>query len=200
MKEQSFTVRPLAPDLLPDFMDLFDHRAFSDNPQWAHCYCVFFHHPGTVGEWMAETGESNRRRAAGLIESGLLKGFLAYRGGIPVGWCNANRKRSFCFNKERVEAPGDGDDETLSVVCFVIAPGFRRMGASRALLDAVIDHYRGSGLRRIEAYPSREGPSGEGGRDADHYHGPLSLYLKRGFRIVRELERYLVVELPLRGA
>jgi GNAT superfamily N-acetyltransferase len=194
MMKNEFTVKPMTGELVPDFLDFFDRRAFSDNPQWAHCYCAFFHHAGTTEQWMAETAGSNRKRAAGLIESGAMKGFLAYRGNEPAGWCNANVKSAFCFNKERVEAPGEGDDGTVAVVCFVIAPEFRRMGVAGALLESVIDRYRGTSIRCIEAYPSTEGA-----KDSDHYHGPLPLYLKRGFTVTRDLGRYLVVDLPLDG-
>lgn len=114
-----------------------------------------------------------------------------------MGWCNANAKRAYTLNKERVEALGEDDRATVSVVCFVIAPDFRRRGIAAALLEAVIDQYRGTEFRRIEGYPSRDESSVEGGRDADHYHGPLSLFLKHGFTIARDLERYLVVTLPL---
>ncbi|MBL7137832.1 MAG: hypothetical protein ISS17_03550 [Bacteroidales bacterium] len=33
-------IRPLNPDLIFDWLDFFDNRAFTDNPFWKSCYCT----------------------------------------------------------------------------------------------------------------------------------------------------------------
>lgn len=71
---------PLASALLDVWLDFFDARAFSDNPEWRHCYCTFFHKSGPDG---GEAGPrmTNRKRAIRLIEEGRMRGYLALEEG-----------------------------------------------------------------------------------------------------------------------
>lgn len=187
-------IQALAPGLLDDFLDFFDHKAFADNPEWAWCYCAFFHHAGDESDWLKRSGRQNRDLAIDLIKSGAMKGFLAYDGKRPVGWCNANMKSAYFLEKNRKEAIGRDDARTIAIVCFVIDHEYRRRGISGLLLKGVLDHYRGRGMRLIEAYPSREAAG-----DAANYHGPLSLYLKNGFSIEEEMDSYYIVRASLEG-
>src|SRR5262245_49039429 len=83
-------IRPLAPDCLADYLDFFDHRAFTDNPQWAGCYCYFpYHDPKSSPEWQKRSAADNRQAACACIQSGHSQGYLAYDGDRVVGWCNA---------------------------------------------------------------------------------------------------------------
>lgn len=187
-------IKAPTPGLLDDFLDLFDHRAFVDNPKWAVCYCAFFHHVGDETDWLKRSGPQNRDLAIELIREGAMKGFLAYDGERPVGWCNANVKSAYSLEKNRKEVLGSDDARTIAIVCFVIDHEYRRRGISGLLLKGVLDHYRGTGIRLIEAYPSREAAG-----DAANYHGPLSLYLNNGFSIEGEMESYYIVRATLSG-
>ena len=44
------TIKRLTPDLLEDYLDFFDYRAFSDGSPFYPCYCsaYFNHHVGVV--------------------------------------------------------------------------------------------------------------------------------------------------------
>ena len=181
-------IRKMSRDTLGDFLSFFDETAFADNPEWRHCYCVFFHHAGDAGEWNSRSGEQNRGLAIELIASGVLSGFLAYDGSVPVGWCNANDKQSYSFDKNRKEVYTEEDGDIVSIVCFVISHLYRRRGVSTALLKDVIDWYAQSGKRYLEAYPVKTGRG-----DSENYHGPLSLYLKNGFHVEKEHDGYSVV-------
>jgi ribosomal protein S18 acetylase RimI-like enzyme len=148
-----------------------------------------------AGEWEKRSGAQNREGAASLIRVGGLSGFLAYEGGKPVGWCNANRKERYALlagSRELWEPQEDGS-RTLSVVCFVIAPGHRRRGIARELLSAACDEARARGLERVEAYPRKKARTA-----AELYHGPLELYRGQGFAVHRELPDYWIVRKPLR--
>jgi len=182
------------PGLFDDFLNFFDHRAFADNPEWAWCYRAFFHHAGDESDRLKRSGRENRDLAIDLIESGDMKGFLAYDGERPVGQCNANMKSAYFLEKNRKEATGRDDARTIAIVCFVIDHEYRRRGISRLLPKGVPEHCRGTGMRLIEAYPSREAAG-----DAANYHGPLSLYLKNGFSIEEEMDSYYIVRASLGG-
>ena len=42
----SVIIKSLGPELTDDFLYFFDNLAFSDNPEWAGCYCHFYHFKG----------------------------------------------------------------------------------------------------------------------------------------------------------
>ncbi len=181
-------IEPLTGALIPEYLRFFDTIGFTDNPDWSACYCTFYHQKGGVEAWSRTTKEGNRAAAIDLIKKGELRGFLAFEADTPAGFCNVNLKTAFSFDKNRQEVCGNADGETVSIVCFIIAPDKRRKGIGSRLLDAAIAHHRDGGIRRFEAYPARNASG-----DASNYHGPLSLYLSHGFSIVRECEDYTVV-------
>lgn len=185
-------IKQLSVDLLDDYLHFFDNIAFVDNREWEGCYCVFYHHAGDVKDWMARSKNDNREMAIGMIRENRLKGFLAYRDGRPVAWCNANDKRAFSFDKNLSRVYGASDADVVSVVCFLVSHTWRRSGISTMLLKQVMDHCRQSGKRCIEAYPFKNA-----GSDSEHYHGPLNLYLKNGFYIDAEYDTYYIVKYDL---
>ncbi len=169
-------IRPVTPESGPDVMQFFDLDAFSDNPMWGACYCMFFFRGGPRNEnWGEEPWAENRQDQMARISGGKTTGMLAYVDGRLAGWCNATA---------RAEFPGlaKGDDEGVaSVVCFAIAPPYRGHGLATQLLEGVISDFTDQGFRRLEAYPVRE-PRNE--RAA--YHGSLDLFQGFGFEIVSE--------------
>ncbi|MFX0076334.1 MAG: GNAT family N-acetyltransferase, partial [Candidatus Hermodarchaeota archaeon] len=71
-------IKQLTPDLLEDFLNFFDNIAFTDNPDWADCYCRFYHFPGSMKEWSRATKEQNRSAVINLINEKKMTGLLAY--------------------------------------------------------------------------------------------------------------------------
>ncbi|MEW6073208.1 MAG: GNAT family N-acetyltransferase [Planctomycetota bacterium] len=190
-----FTVRPLTPDLLPDWLAFFDERAFADHPAWASCYCAFFHADCSGEEWEKRTAAENRVAASRWIRDGRLRGYLAYAGEEAVGWVHA-APRLLIPNLARRERLAIDDAEHVgSIVCFVIARPSRRQGAAARLLAAAVDGFRAAGLRVAEAYPRTAGAG-----DAEHFPGPLRLYLAAGFHEVREFDTFAIVRRNLRAA
>lgn len=183
-------IRPLAPELLEDYLRFFDDVAFADHPEWSFCYCTFFH-LGKADEERIEQEckgsfprDTLRKVAIGLIETRALNGYLAYRDGAVVGWMNAADKRNYKKIAESAELWEEGDETpTKAVTCFIVAPDARRQGVATALLNCVIDDALTQGYRRIEAYP------GKGALDCyQHYHGHPEMYEKCGFAPYREFE------------
>ena len=86
----------------------------------------------------------------------------------------------------------EADDKTLAVVCFVIAPEHRREGLATLLLQRICEDARDNGFAAVEAYPYLGDLS-----CAEHYHGPLAMYLKAGFKISKELGKFVIVRKDL---
>ena len=148
-------IKPLGPDLLEDFLHFFDNIAFSDNPEWGGCYCHFYHFAGNMEQWEKATKEQNRNATKTLINEELMKGFLAFVNNEPVGWCNVNSKDVY----EKTPIDSEPEDtlkgNVASVVCFLIAPGYRKKGVARKLLKHATKMLKEKGYAWIEAYPRK---------------------------------------------
>jgi GNAT superfamily N-acetyltransferase len=139
-------VRPLTPELWPDFERLFGERGAC-----AGCWCMWWRL--TRSEFDKRKGEKNRRSMKKLVESGEVPGLLAYSGDDPVAWCSVAPREDFkSLARSRILAPVD-DSPVWSVVCFFVRKDFRNRGVTRALLSAAVEYVRGRGGTIVEGYP-----------------------------------------------
>jgi len=188
-------IKRLSPELINDYINYLENSAFSDNEDWAGCYCLYYHWNDALEAECNECASSdvlNHRRSLAIrfIQEGKLQGYLAYVNGSVVGWCNANDKASFeTLSKEK--RPDLWEDtlpttKVKSIVCFTIAPELRRKGIASQLLNRICSDAAAEGYSYVEAYPWK------GGANRD-YHGPYSLYEKHGFLLNKELEQEAIV-------
>jgi len=118
-----------------------------------------------------------RQVAERQIESGILKGYLAFVDGVSIGWCNANDKANFPIesgNGARFHASAKKREK--AVACFEIAPEFRGKGVATALLRQVVADAKSEGYIAVEGFPRI--------RDERYewdFFGPIRLYEKAGF-------------------
>lgn len=182
-------IKPLSPDLIDDFLNYFDNIAFSDNPDWATCYCHFYHFAGTNEQFFKRTSEENRNQSKKLILAGKMNGLIAYLDEKPVGWCNINSKENFA----KIPYEDQSNNKITSIICFIIAPSYRKQGIARQLLRYACSSSKDKGFNLIEAYPR----TGEKLSDAHSYRGPISLYTSEGFTIYKEFKDYYVVRKKL---
>lgn len=191
-------VRKLTSELLEDYMNFFDHVAFSDHKEWSCCYCVHFHWNDQMEEeykeYEASGGNSfNRDHAVKFVKDGTIQGYVAYLDGTVVGWCNANNKLYYGgLAKEKWpeiwDEKADSTEKVKSAVCFTIAPDMRNKGIATALLNKVCQDAKTEGFDYVEAYPYKD--------NADQYanhHGPFALYNKLGFMMNKDLGSRVVV-------
>lgn len=192
-------IKPLTPDLKDDYFDFFDNRAFTDDSPY-RCYCQMYQinkeqNEAFKKEVLDHVDESfdaqqvSKEAAAEQIDSGRLRGYLAFADGIAIGWCNANDKANYpiepCIG-ESFYAPVE--DREKAVVCFEIAPEYRRKGVATALLQRVIDDAITDGYIAVEGFPVvREE------RYEWDWTGPLRLYEKFGFVKAAVREKNVVV-------
>ncbi|MCH5287473.1 MAG: GNAT family N-acetyltransferase [Christensenellaceae bacterium] len=180
-------VRRLNRDMAEEYIRYFDHRAFADGNPEKGCYCVWHHwtdrheHERSL---MPENQRPSCKReyARKLIEDGTLNGFAAFDGDQMIGFCNADLKdHYFRLSRENNAASWTGADEKdriLSIVCYIVAPDWRRKGVAKALLDGACRYARENGYDHVEGYPPR-GAFSE--RDCG---GSLSMYVNAGFEII----------------
>ena len=168
-------IESLSPELLDDFLAFFDERAFSDNADWAGCYCFFPYHDPANGAWSERSAADNRAAMADAISTGTAGGFLAYADGRVVGWCNAAKRAAY---PTLAGLPGDSN-RIGATPCFIVDPDWRGKGVATALLAAACEGLQG--IDKMEAAPDRNAQS-----PAQNARGPLSMYVASGYRIVRE--------------
>ncbi|MGV8096160.1 MAG: GNAT family N-acetyltransferase [Mangrovibacterium sp.] len=179
------TIKPLTAARLDDYLFFFDHITFGEHPDWSACYCFESHFVGTKEQW---NKEENRSSVIKYISENKMRGYLAYSGNKPVGWCNANNRSNYQRLLKYEEMIGNPEDQVCSIVCFLIDPDYRRKGIAQKLLEQICLDYKLQNYDYIEAYPRKGQLSCE-----NHYKGPLKLYEKFGFKIEKEYDDYFVV-------
>ncbi|MGH2606767.1 MAG: GNAT family N-acetyltransferase [Anaerolineales bacterium] len=185
-------IRRLKPELLPDYLAFFDLDAFRDNPDWAGCYCYFFHADHASMDFEDRSGKENRAEASRLIGEGKLQGYLAYLQDQVIGWCQAAARPLIPNLQKDGDLPQEDIERLGAIVCFVISPSHRGQGVGGRLLASACEGLREDGMTVAEAYP-RQGA----GSAAANYHGPMAMYRKAGFELYREFEDYWIVRKQL---
>ena len=172
------TTRPLAPQDAQRFTDYLSALDFHHAPNWAGCFCRFYHTSCSMDEWIARDPAKNRLETEEAIRNGTMRGVLAFEDDQLIGWLNANRVDAYPrlngFVDAYVETPSTG-----ALVCFVIHPDFRGQGVATELLRAALNGFKAEGITQVLGFPFD---------DPQHpqkaYHGSLSMYLKAGFTLV----------------
>lgn len=193
-------IKPLTPELSSDYFDFFDNRAFTDNSPY-RCYCQPFQ---MTKEQMKtefgkldgpDVGRAARKVAESQIDSGILRGYLAFVDGVSIGWCNANDKSNFPIESctgAYFHAPAEKREK--AVVCFEIAPEFRGKGVATALLRQVVADAQAEGYIAVEGFPVMRGERYEWDNA-----GPIRLYERTGFVKVAEQDKFWVMRKELKS-
>ena len=178
---KSITIKRLTYELNNDYLDFFDNRAFTDDNPNGPCYCTSPNQDEEtirkmVGEFK-ENGvkETLRKYAAEMLDKSLIQGYLAYDGELAIGWCNSADIDSYAgFVPEFARKNTCG--KTISIVCFEIAPEYRRMGIASAFIEQVCSDARSNGYAAVEGYSIVSDK-----RNDYDYHGSMKLFSKAGF-------------------
>ena len=187
MMAMEITIKNLTPELLIDYFDFFENRAFTDESPY-RCYCQMYQmskeqQKEEMDNFMGDDyGLLAKTIAEKQIKSGMLCGYLAYVDGKAVGWCNANDRANFpnnpcCDVLFHSEIP----QCEMAVVCFEIAPEYRGKGIDTALLNSVILGAKEKGFLSVVGFPVKR---------SERYEwdctGPVRLYEKVGFQKASE--------------
>ena len=201
MEPLSLEIVRLSPDRIPDYLDFFEHVAHTDKPEWDRCYCLNFCAAGNVEEAKTLFNDPEVRRdyAADYIRQGLLQGYLAYRDGAVIGWCNTNDKNSCqqCFGNWFIHGdtvPQQDREKVKAIYCFTVAPALRGRHVATALLERVLSDAAKEGYDCAEAYPEKDALDVH-----NNFPGFRQFYEKFGFEPAGETQKRLVYRKDLRG-
>lgn len=193
------TIQQLTPTLADAYFDFFENRAFTDNSPY-RCYCQIYQMTKEQAKAVLDNadgtdiGRLSREVAGRQIESGALQGYLAFDGGLAIGWCNCNAKSNFPLESstgDRFYAPPEKREK--AVVCFEIAPEYRQRGVATALLQQVVADAKAEGYMAVEGFPVVRNERYEW-----DCAGPVRLYEKAGFSKVLEKDGRAVMRLELK--
>ena len=175
-------IKPLTPELADDYFDFFENRAFTDDSPY-RCYCQVYQmtkkqYQAAYDDASQNPGPASRKIAERQIASGVLRGYLAYVGGKSIGWCNVNDRANYPAEPVYDDIPfhASADAKEKAVVCFEVAPDYRRKGVATALLNQAITDAKSEGYNAIVCFPIVR---------TERYEwdcrGPVRLYEKAGF-------------------
>ncbi len=191
-------IKKLTSELLVDYFDFFETRAFTDESPY-RCYCQMYQ---MSKEQQKEEMDKFNGDDYGLlaktiaekqIKSDVLCGYLAYVEGKSVGWCNANDRANF---------PSDPCCDVLfyspipqceiAVVCFEIAPDYRGRGIATALLNRVVLDAKAKSFSSVVGFPVKRNERYEW-----DCAGPMRLYEKAGFQKISEYGDVVIMKKDL---
>ena len=184
---RTIVIRPLTSELNADYLDFFDHRAFTDDNPNGPCYCTSPNQSEEeikqmVSEFKTSgVKETLRKYAVEMLDQNKIRGYLAYDGEVAVGWCNAANMETYlgfvpAFARKNICG------KTISIVCFEIAPEYRGKGIASALIHRVCEDAKSEGYAAVEGYAALSDE-----RNDFDYQGPVRLYQKAGFtEVARE--------------
>ena len=184
---KTIIIRPLTFELNADYLDFFDHRAFTDDNPNGPCYCTS---PNQEEEQIKKVvsefksfgvKETLRKYAAEMLDQNMIHGYLAYDENQSIGWCNAADIESY-VGFVPAFARNITCGKTMSIVCFEIAPEYREMGIASAFINRVCTDAKLKGYVAVEGYPILSNQ-----RNNFDFQGPYRLYQKAGFiEVARE--------------
>ena len=180
-------IKKLTYGLKDDYLDFFDHRAFSDGNPNGLCYCTSPNQEEKTIKQMVSEFQANgvketiRKYAAEMLDQGEINGYLAFDDDLSIGWCNAadiDSYKGFVPDFARENQCG----KTVAIVCFEIAPGYRGKGIASAFIEQVCADAKADGYAAVEGYAKITEH-----RDEYDFTGPVHLYEKAGFsRIIEQ--------------
>jgi GNAT superfamily N-acetyltransferase len=172
----------------------------------SRCCCRFWHFEGTNNAWLdrcASAPEENLRAFERALAEGSdeARGVVARKGDAIVGWLKVAPAAGMAKAYDRRLYRGlpcfQGDRAGVFLLgCFLVHPGCRRAGVSRALVAGAVRFAPSWGARALEALPRRPR---EAVSDEELWTGTMGALVANGFVEVHAFEPYPVMRRELGG-
>ena len=171
--DEDVEVHPAGVDRFADVEVLLRPKSPGASACWCQAYRL------TPSEYPQTSTDERHSMLGAACEGDFSPGVIAYVGGIPAGWCGFGPRRELGRLQRSKTIQRIDDEPVLSIICFVVAPGFRGRGLSRALLRGVIEYASRQGVNVLEGYPL----DSDGGRvgAAHAFVGTTGLFAAEGF-------------------
>jgi hypothetical protein len=178
-------IKPMGNGTLPDLRNLLG----SEPDGW--CWCVAWEVETWTG-WGNRTEEENRSLREALWKQNKYNGYILYEGRAAIGWCKVGPSKEWPKFCEEAGVPAS--DAIYAFTCFGLKPKYQGKGSTHFLLSEIIKDLCSKGVKNFVSFPRK----GEGRRaPGEVWTGPSSLFVKAGFRVIRETDRRKVMVLDL---
>ena len=163
-------------------------KLFGPNGAYSNCWCMWWRLRHR--DFRVLQPAERKAELRGWVRSGAEPGLIAYRKGMPVGWCAVAPRSEYAgLAASRSLKPVDSAAGVWSVTCYFVARDLRRTGLMTALLSAAEKHAKRHGGLILEGYPvAAERLAGCAG-----YTGVVPAYERAGFRVVARPSRALCI-------
>jgi GNAT superfamily N-acetyltransferase len=142
----AFEVHPVTPDRFEDMADVIN-----PNRRATHCWCLSHRLPARDIEALG--GGDREQAMRRLCERERPPGVVAYRDGLPVGWCSTSPRAEIPrLVTSRLIRPLD-DLPVWSIICVVVRGGHRRQGVTTPLIEGAVAYAAANGAPAVESYP-----------------------------------------------
>lgn len=181
--------KPVTQETWADFEKLFGPRGACGG-----CWCMLWRLKNR--DYQAAKGKGTKRKMKALVRGGTSPGIIAYREGVPIGWCSVGPRADFIrLQTSRFFSPVD-DKPVWSITCFVVDRKFRRQGISTCLIRFAMEFAKSKKAKILEAYPII--PRKEKVPDVFAWNGFYSTFMELGFsEVARRSETHPVVRIDL---
>jgi GNAT superfamily N-acetyltransferase len=171
--EAPLEIHPLTGDRWDDLADLFDRPG---DPKG--CWCMYYRVRSR--EFAELWGQGARAAFRRVVEDGPPPGLLAYRAGVPVGWCAVAPRDAYQrVLRSPVLRPLDDAPACWAVVCFYVRRDERGTGVAAALLEAAVDFAAAQGASVVEGYPRDTAGARRSANEV--FMGSRSMFAAAGF-------------------
>ncbi|GAB3744665.1 GNAT family N-acetyltransferase [Microlunatus parietis] len=198
MEPAEVEVHPVTADRWDELVEFFERKGPRGGiPMPGSCWCR---------AWHEESDQPRPVRKAAMkadVDASRTVGLLGYVDGPAIGWVAVSpRSDQPRLERSRHYGPEPGDADVFAITCFYVQLEARGSGIASALLDAAIDYARRLGASAVDVFPKAgDAPHISSSRRAEenyHWMGRRSWYDARGFTVIRDPGKRLVMRLPLR--
>jgi hypothetical protein len=178
-------IKRLSKELKQDF-----YRVHSDDCCGGWCFCAAWHVPTWEG-FGDRSAEQNKQFREELFARGIYDGYLVYEEGIPSGWVQVGPRDELIKLVDQFSL--QPDPQAWAITCFALTPKIQGKGLSHEIVRLILKDLRQQGVKKVQAFPK----DGEGLSKETIWTGPLAVFHKAGFKVIKEDSRRPVLELTL---
>jgi GNAT superfamily N-acetyltransferase len=155
--ERNIRIKRLEKEQVDDYLAFFDRISSGS----LICYCAHLHRTKEEEETSMLSGVKGaqalrsylREEGRRFVLEGRIRGYLVYRDGQVIGWCQAKDKTGYHYLRSEVRPTDNHEGEVIAISCLVIEEEYQNQGIASVLMDYIADDARNRGYQRLEAYP-----------------------------------------------
>ncbi|MBQ4065730.1 MAG: GNAT family N-acetyltransferase, partial [Clostridia bacterium] len=193
--ERNIRIKRLEKEQVDDYLAFFDRISSGS----LICYCAHLHRTKEEEETSMLSGVKGaqalrsylREEGRRFVLEGRIQGYLVYRDGQVIGWCQAKDKTGYHYLRSEVRPTDNHEGEVIAISCLVIEEEYQHQGIASVLMDYIADDARNRGYQRLEAYPGLRCLSEK------ELETMVRFYEKQGFTTVVQREDWRLMQKDL---